>query len=138
MVTIDNYVDFWMLEEELVAQSLWNDTQQPPPIQFSQAFSIATDLVTHLNRNASRIQYQDVEIDQLALVRVDFDSHCWAYQISLSASQDGKRGWLQLSLLLLMDGTLAMDPTYYRTELVAVIGEFDSSRELRVVMQGHE
>ena len=138
IITIENYVDWWILNEKQVAQSLWQESGNPPPIQFRTAFSIATELVAHLERNSQIIKHDNFAIEKIALVRIDPEASCWVYEISISSSVDGKRGWLELSVLLLMDVTLAVDPNGYWEELVAVIQKFDEERDIELVVAGHE
>ena len=52
----------------------------------------------------------------------------------MSATREDQRNWYQFSLLLLMDGTIAVDPSYQDSDLIDVVKEFGATEGVEVIL----
>ena len=103
-VTIENYVDYWKVPDR------------------------------ELNGCEDKFRFQDLVLESVSLVRIESNQQSWGYQIFLSACTDGRRGFPEISFLLLMDGSLAIDPDdEHGPKLVKAMQAFDSEKELELV-----
>ena len=133
LVTIEQQNDIWMLNDEQLARSLWDDTSEVLPLSQSHALATANEIVEYLTRHEDQFRFRDLLLESVSLVRVENMQQSWAYQIFVSACTDGQRGSPELSFLLLMDGSIAMDPDEYWPALIKFMQDFDSEKELEIV-----
>ena len=129
LATIEKYSDIWLLTEQQLARSLWEDKSTPPPLSQAEALKTANRLVAHLTSCEDEFRFRELLLQSVSLVRVEFRQESWAYQIFVSTSSNHP----EFAFLLLMDGSIAMDPDEYWPALIKFMQDFDSEKELEIV-----
>jgi len=129
VVIIDQHEYIWRLG---IAQlsSVWKDTSIAPPLSQTQALDTANRIIEHLERSEDLLRFGDLSLKSVSLVRIEPDSPSWCYQISILASTDEKLGSLDLTFLLMMDGTIGFQTLKYGQTLKSVMKKFDTENEI--------
>ena len=128
LVTIEKHNDIWLLSDDQLARSRWEDLSTPPPISQKQALDTANRIMEFFADREEQLWFGDLTLESVSIVRIEFEQPSWAYQIFISARSNGQRGYPQLSFLLLMDGTIAFDPDW-QPGLTTTIHQFGSPVE---------
>ena len=134
LVTIEKYSDIWLLTEEQLARSLWEDKSKPPPLSHAKALETANKIVEYLSSREDEFRFRELLLESVSLVRVEINKQTWAYQIFVSTSTNSP----EFTFLLLMDGSFAFDPDDYWPELNKVILDFDSENGVEFVTSTYE
>ena len=130
-VTVENYVDYWDVTAQQLNQSRWEPTAGPPPMSQPQALENINRVVDFLKQREDENEFQDFRIDHVGLVRLGSETSWWAYQVILH-SRGESRSWHRLSFLLLMDGKIAFDQSYYDQGTIAALREFESNEGVEI------
>ena len=85
LVTIEKHNDIWLLSDDQLARSRWEDLSTPPPISQKRALDTANRIMEFFADREEQLWFGDLTLESVSIVRIEFEQPSWAYQIFISA-----------------------------------------------------